>query len=70
MTNTIRREILIPQPPEQVWQALADSASLAEWMYPNDFEPHVDVDALVARAADAVEALATDGLAAAQQRFN
>src|SRR5205823_6116001 len=34
------------------------------------FEPHVDVDALVARAADAVEALATDGLAAAQQRFN
>ena len=41
MTNTIRREILIPQPPEQVWRALADSASLAEWMYPNDFEPHV-----------------------------
>ena len=41
MTNTIRREILIPQPPEQVWRALADSATLAEWMYPNDFEPRV-----------------------------
>jgi uncharacterized protein YndB with AHSA1/START domain len=41
MTNTIRREILIPQPPEQVWRALADRATLAEWMYPNDFEPRV-----------------------------
>jgi PTH1 family peptidyl-tRNA hydrolase len=34
------------------------------------FEPHVDVDALVARAADAVELLAAEGLPAAQQRFN
>jgi uncharacterized protein YndB with AHSA1/START domain len=39
MTNTIQREILIPQPQEQVWQAISDSASLAEWMFPNDFEP-------------------------------
>ena len=41
MTKTIRREILIPQPREQVWRALTDSATLAEWMYPNDFEPRV-----------------------------
>jgi uncharacterized protein YndB with AHSA1/START domain len=41
MTNTIRREILIPQPREQVWRALSDSATLAEWMFPNDFEPRV-----------------------------
>ena len=41
MTRTIQREILIPQPPEQVWQALTDRAILAEWMYPNDFEPRV-----------------------------
>jgi uncharacterized protein YndB with AHSA1/START domain len=41
MTNTIRREILIPQPREKVWRALTDSATLAEWMYPNDFEPRV-----------------------------
>jgi len=41
MTKTIQRELLIPQPPEQVWQALADSAMLAEWMFPNDFEPRV-----------------------------
>jgi PTH1 family peptidyl-tRNA hydrolase len=34
------------------------------------FDQHVDVDELVARAGDAVEVLATDGLAAAQQRFN
>jgi peptidyl-tRNA hydrolase, PTH1 family len=34
------------------------------------FEPEVDVDALVARAADAVEAIAGDGLDAAQARFN
>lgn len=36
----------------------------------SEFEPEVDVDALVARAADAVETLARDGLDAAQQRFN
>jgi peptidyl-tRNA hydrolase, PTH1 family len=34
------------------------------------FEPEVDVDALVARAADAVEAIARNGLEAAQARFN
>src|SRR4051794_20233584 len=41
MTNTIRRELLIPQPREQVWRAITDSATLAEWMFPNDFEPRV-----------------------------
>ena len=34
------------------------------------FEPDQDADALVARAADAVETLAHDGLAEAQRRFN
>jgi uncharacterized protein YndB with AHSA1/START domain len=33
--------MLIPQPREQVWQALTDRGALAEWMYPNDFEPRV-----------------------------
>ena len=41
MTKTIQREILIPQPPVEVWQAITDSATLAEWMFPNDFEPRV-----------------------------
>lgn len=41
MTNTIQREIFLPQPREQVWQAISDSTSLAGWMYPNDFEPRV-----------------------------
>ena len=41
MSNTIRREIVIPHPPEQVWQAITESATLAEWMFPNDFEPRV-----------------------------
>ena len=41
MTQTIRREVRIPQPREQVWRALTDSATLAEWMFPNDFEPRV-----------------------------
>jgi PTH1 family peptidyl-tRNA hydrolase len=35
-----------------------------------DFEPHEDVDALVARAAEAVETLDAEGLDAAQRRFN
>src|SRR3954468_13238693 len=34
------------------------------------FEPETDVDALLARAADAVEAIARDGVEAAQPRFN
>jgi PTH1 family peptidyl-tRNA hydrolase len=34
------------------------------------FEPEVDVDALVGRAADAVETLAREGLDEAQRRFN
>jgi uncharacterized protein YndB with AHSA1/START domain len=41
MTKSIQREIPIPQPREQVWRAIADSAALAEWMFPNDFEPRV-----------------------------
>ena len=34
------------------------------------FEPETDVDALVGRAADAVETLAREGLEQTQQRFN
>jgi uncharacterized protein YndB with AHSA1/START domain len=41
MTETIRRELTFPQPREQVWRALTDRAVLAEWMFPNDFEPRV-----------------------------
>jgi uncharacterized protein YndB with AHSA1/START domain len=41
MTKTIRREVPIPQPREQVWRALTDSAALAEWMFPNDIVPRV-----------------------------
>ena len=41
MTKRIQREILIPQSREQVWRALTDSTALAEWMFPNDFEPRV-----------------------------
>lgn len=41
MTKTIKRELHFPLPPEQVWPALADRATLAEWMFPNDFEPRV-----------------------------
>jgi uncharacterized protein YndB with AHSA1/START domain len=41
MTNSIQREMLLPQPPEQVWRAIADRDALAGWMFPNDFEPRV-----------------------------
>jgi PTH1 family peptidyl-tRNA hydrolase len=36
----------------------------------SDFEPELDVDALIGRAADAAETIATDGVEPAQQRFN
>ncbi len=41
MNNNIRREFVVRQPREQVWRALTESASLASWMFPNDFEPRV-----------------------------
>jgi uncharacterized protein YndB with AHSA1/START domain len=41
VNNSIHRELVMPQPREQVWQAIADSAALADWMFPNDFEPRV-----------------------------
>ena len=46
-----------------------DRRSVADYVL-SDFEPETDVDALVARAADAVESLGRDGLEATQQRFN
>ena len=36
----------------------------------SEFEPEIDVEALVARAADAVETIVGEGIEAAQQRFN
>ncbi len=36
----------------------------------SEFEPEVEVDALVGQAADAVETIAREGLEAAQARFN
>ena len=35
-----------------------------------EFEPEHDVDALISRAADAVETIAREGVEPAQQRFN
>lgn len=41
MSNTIRKEILFSQSPERVWRGIANSDALAEWMFPNDFEPRL-----------------------------
>lgn len=41
MTDSIQREMRFPQPRDQVWEAITDSDSLAEWMFPNDMEPRV-----------------------------
>jgi PTH1 family peptidyl-tRNA hydrolase len=46
-----------------------DPRPLADWVLAN-FEPHEDPDVLVARAADAVETLAADGVARAQIQVN
>ena len=46
-----------------------DRRSVADYVLAA-FEPETDVDALVARSADAVETIVRDGLEAAQQRFN
>lgn len=49
--------------------ARGDRRPLADFVL-SDFEPHEDAEGLVARAADAVEALDAEGLEAAQRRFN
>jgi peptidyl-tRNA hydrolase, PTH1 family len=46
-----------------------DRRSVSDYVLSN-FEPDEDVDALVQRSADAVEAIRRDGLEAAQARFN
>jgi uncharacterized protein YndB with AHSA1/START domain len=33
--------MVIPQPRETVWRAITERETLAEWMFPNDFEPRV-----------------------------
>jgi len=46
-----------------------DRRELADYVLSN-FEPHEDAEAIVARAAEAVETLDTEGLESAQRRFN
>ena len=46
-----------------------DPRPVADWVL-SPFGEHVDVEALVTRAADAVEVLARDGLDETQRRFN
>jgi PTH1 family peptidyl-tRNA hydrolase len=46
-----------------------DPRSVADWVL-SAFAPEDDAEALVSRSADAVETIVSDGLEAAQQRFN
>ena len=46
-----------------------DPRPLADYVLSN-FEPHDDAEAIVSRAADAVETIARDGLEPAQRRFH
>ena len=46
-----------------------DPRPVADWVL-SPFPPEVDVEAIVARAADAVETIVRDGLEEAQRRFN
>jgi PTH1 family peptidyl-tRNA hydrolase len=46
-----------------------DPRSVSDYVLSN-FDPETDVDALVARAADAVETMVGDGLEEAQRRYN
>jgi PTH1 family peptidyl-tRNA hydrolase len=46
-----------------------DRRDLADYVL-SDFDAEDDAESLVARAADAVETIASEGLDAAQQRFN
>jgi len=41
MTSSVRRDVVISQPPANVWWALTSSQAIARWGYPNNFEPRV-----------------------------
>lgn len=41
MSKTLRREVWLPRPPQDVWVALTDPRALAEWLMPNNFEARV-----------------------------
>jgi peptidyl-tRNA hydrolase, PTH1 family len=59
----LRLRIGVGRPPR------GDRRPVADYVL-SPFEPEVDVEELVSRAADAVEVFAREGLEAAQQRFN
>lgn len=39
--TTIRKSVLYPHPPRDVWTAITDTHAIAEWLMPNDFKPAV-----------------------------
>lgn len=39
--DAIVHEVVYPHPVWKVWRALTDSAALAEWLMPNDFQPRL-----------------------------
>lgn len=41
MSKQVQIDIILPQSPEQVWQAITDSRVLAQWLMPNDFRPRI-----------------------------
>src|SRR5262245_16211430 len=41
MKRNVVMERVYPFSPEQVWEALADSRALSEWLMENDFQPYV-----------------------------
>lgn len=41
MKRDLRFEEHYPFPPERVWDAITDSAALADWLMPNDFQPRL-----------------------------
>jgi uncharacterized protein YndB with AHSA1/START domain len=39
--KSVLRELRFPQSRDEVWRALTSREALADWMYPNDFEPRI-----------------------------
>lgn len=37
----VRLDAVYPHPPEHVWRALTNPETLAKWLLPNDFAPHL-----------------------------
>ena len=68
MESTIRRELVLPEPPDEVWEALTDAERLEEW-FANEVELDLETGEGVFRWDDGSERHAQIDVYEPERRF-